>query len=433
MTLSLTNKTTRRSLTLIFTMAMAGAFSTGCSFFGGSDGKSAARSQPPVAQLDETRKTETRRADRNGESFFDPFSNEADSATDGERPRTIAATNRSRTWANPSSISVYGDLGGSSESDSVRYDGAENLMQITFSNEGADFDPDITKDGRFLVFSSTQHRPTSDIYIKRVGSRALTQLTSSPGNDVMPTFSPDGARVAFTSDRTGAWNIYVMNSNGGQAVQLTDDIAAEMHPSWSPDGSRLVYCRLGTTSNRWEVWVLDVANPAVKRFLGYGLFPKWSPTGDRILFQRSRERGERLFSVWMMDYVNGEGINPTEIISSSVAAVVNPTWSPDGRRIAFATIPNPQHELGERPYSADLWIVNLDGSGRANLTGGRFVNLMPVWGADNRILFVSDRSGRDSVWSLAPEKAILAATGPRTGGSEQNLANVPLGGRDDDN
>lgn len=314
--------------------------------------------------------------------------------------------------ANPGGLSVFGDVATEAPRTSERHDGAENLTQVSFATEGADFDPCVSRDGRSVVFASTQHRATADIYLKRVGGRSVTQLTSDPGNDVTPKFSPEGARIAFSSDRSGIWNIYIMNSTGGQAVQVTDDTDPQLHPSWSPDGSMLAYCRLSSASGRWELWVTDLNNAGVKRFLGYGLFPEWSPLGDKIMFQRSRERGDRLFSVWTLDYVNGEGQNPTEVVSSATAAIVNPSWSMDGRRIAFTTIANPTHEYGQRPDSADLWIANIDGSGRANVTGGRFVNLMPTWGPDNRLFFISDRGGRDNIWSLAPEKAILAAAGP---------------------
>ncbi len=342
--------------------------------------------------------------------FFDPFAAELSAeAAAGYPPHDmIAATSAPSGVTN---VSVYGVPSGP-VSTGLDYDGAENLMQVSFTTEGADFDPDVSGDGRFVVYASTQHHPTANIYIKRTDSRAVTQITADPGNDVMPRFSPDAARVAFASDRGGNWDIYLVNSNGGQAVQVTDDPAPELHPSWSPDGSMLCYCRLGTTSQKWELWVVEAVNPAIKRFIGYGLFPDWNPASNRIVYQRSRGRGDRLFSVWTIDFVNGEGVNPTEIVSSPFAAAVNPTWSPDGQRIAFATIPLPAPVYGQRPAGADLWIISPDGSGRANLTGGRHVNLMPTWAGDNRIYFVSDRSGADNIWSVIPEKAIQAAMGP---------------------
>ncbi len=411
-----------RITTTLFTAAafsLALFAATGCSWFGSSSNKKLTKNnQTPEASFDDVV------ADSAGESFFDPFAPmETDDAAANVHFQTIAATNQHSplTRANLGGISVYGDLHDGPLTTTPEFDGAENLMQLTFGAEGSDFDPDVSDDGKMLIYSSTRHRRTADIYVKRIGSRAVTQLTSDPGNDVMPTFSPDGARIAYSSDRSGSWDIYLTSRAGGQSVQITDDTAQELHPTWSPDGEMLAYCRLNPISQRWELWTVEADNPSVKHFMGYGLFPEWSPTQNKILFQRSRERGGRLFSVWTMDYINGEGVNPTEIISSPIAAVVNPTWAPDGKRIAFSTIPYPENDYNGAPSAADLWIVALDGSGRANLTGGRFVNLMPVWGARNQLFFISDRSGRDDIWSLIPEKAIMAASGPM---ANQNLANV---------
>lgn len=356
------------------------------------------------------------------EVVFEPFATELAAERRAGVVPTVAYSNNAPVRANTPGLSVYGEVGGRAGLTTGDYDGAENLTQVSFAPEGADFDPCIARDGKWVVYASTQHRPTPDIYVKSTSGRTVTQLTQDPASDVQPSFSPDGKRIAFASDRRGSWDIFVMSVTGGQPMQLTDDNAQELHPSWSPDGRMIAFCRLGATSGRWELWVVDVGNPAVQRFLGYGLFPEWAPVGNKILFQRSRERGDRMFSAWTIDFDNGEGVNPTEVASSPIAAVVNPAWSPDGRKIAFATIPAPLHELGQRPDVADLWIQNIDGSGRANLTGGRYVNLMPTWGADNRIYFISDRGGHDNVWSLTPDRAIVAAGGAPAGPS---FANVP--------
>jgi TolB protein len=298
----------------------------------------------------------------------------------------------------------------------------ESLAQVTFAKQGSDFDPSLSRDGNWIVFASTQHRPTSDIYIKTVNGRTITQLTADPAQDVMPSLSPDSTRVAFASNRAGSWDIYVMSVTGGQAVQVTNDPAQELHASWSPDGSSIVYSRLGQVSGRWEMWVTNIDQPMAAEFIGYGLFPTWCPvaeTGDngrdKIVFQRSRERGDRAFSVWTVDYKPGDASSPTEIATHPAAACINPTWSPDGNWIVFASVPfsGSQPVAGARPAVADLWMCCVDGSGRVNLTTGRSVNLMPSWGADSRIYFVSDRGGIENIWSIGTEKAMLAATGGR--------------------
>jgi TolB protein len=305
-------------------------------------------------------------------------------------------------------------------------DTPEGLVRLSFAEEGADFNPRLSRDGTWMVFASTQHRTTADLFKATVGGRTVTQLTSDPANDVMPAISPDGSRIAFASDRSGRWNLYMISVGGGQAVQLTNDHAHDLHPSWSPDGTRLVFCRLGARSGRWELWVLDLTRTASPEFIGYGAFPEWCPvpgTGadgaDRIVFQRGRERGDRAFSLWTIDYRPGFSGNPTQVVSGRSFSAITPTWSPDGRWIAFTAVPLSDEaawEAGESLTAAgarrtELWIASVDGSARVNVASGPHSHVMPVWGPDNRIGFVSNRAGTDNIWSISADKALAAAAG----------------------
>ena len=323
-------------------------------------------------------------------------------------------------------LSLYGDVMAGAMASSAVQTGGGNFTQVSFSQEGADFDPDVSKDGKQIVFASTQHRNTSDIYIKNVESRVVTQLTNDPANDVMPRISPDGTRIAFASNRAGNWDIYVMPIAGGRAIQITSSAADDLHPSWSPDGSQIVFCRLGEVSGQWELWITDVGNSGVAKFIGYGLFPEWCPAAgsgaggaDRIAFQKSRERGDRAFGIWTIDYKDGQAGTMTEIASSPIAACINPAWSPDGQWLAFATVPSPSawaHSTNSRPPSADLWMADLNGNTRISLTSGRAVNLMPAWGPGNRLFFVSDRGGNDNIWTMDTTKVVaLAMTNMKSG------------------
>ena len=296
-----------------------------------------------------------------------------------------------------------------------------NYSQITSTHEGSDFDPTLTPDGRTIIFASTQHRRTADLYSRDVNSQVITQLTSSPFNDVMPAISPDGQRIAFSSDRNGNWDLFVMPTGGGNAVQVTHEPAQELHASWSPDGQRLAFSRLGEVSGRWELWVIDLQNTAVAHFLGFGLFPEWCPTpgtgrngGDQMVFQRSRERGERAFSIWTIDYANGRAENPSQLAVSTFSALINPTWSPDGKQVVYASVPNPSEWasfVDAEPEAAAIHMVNADGSGLVTLTGGNSVDLMPFWGRDGNIYYVSNRNGSENIWSMSASEAIYAATG----------------------
>ncbi len=297
-----------------------------------------------------------------------------------------------------------------------------NVRQITASFAGADFDPTPTPDGKSIVFASTQHRPTADIYIKPIHSAVVTRLTDDPGQDVMPAVSPDGRFIAFCSDRNGSWDIFVMPVEGGKAVQLTNDGAHDLHPSWSPDGSRLVFCRLGQQTGRWEMWVADVTAVNNAQFIGFGLFPQWAPaagTGangaDQIMFQRSRERGDRAFSVWTLDYQSNPGTagRETEIATAPGSALINPSWSPDARFVTFAQVPYSEawaSGASARPEASVLWMMSVDGSGKVKLTDGRSIDLMPTWSRNNEIFFVSNMGGQEHLWSMELTPALRAAS-----------------------
>jgi TolB protein len=289
-----------------------------------------------------------------------------------------------------------------------------SLKQHTWSEVGADFDPDVDGSGARMVFASTRHSLKPDLYIKSLEGVALTQLTSDPASDVQPTFSPDGQRIAFASDRAGNWDIWVMDLSGGAPMQVTSTPADELHPSWSSDGERIVYCAMSEAGGAWELWISTARNAATRRFVGFGLFPKWSPSGEKILFQRARERGGRLFSIWTVELMDDEPKFPTEIAFSAGQALTLPTWSRDGSQIAYVSVPDPEGVavgnmtagatgsgggLGE---STDIWVTQADGRGQKCLTDGFGANYGPVFAPDGRLFFVSSRTGRESIWSLMP-------------------------------
>jgi TolB protein len=323
----------------------------------------------------------------------------------------------------PLSLELYGQLPVRGMALSGPADSQDNFCQMSFAAEGADFDPVVDPSGTSLVFASTRQRRTADIYIQKIGGAAVTQLTGSAGNSVMPALSPDGKKIAFCSDRGGKWDLYLMDATGGPAVQLTTDPSQNIHPSFSPDSKRLVYSSYSSPSAGWELVVIDLDNPAAQHHIGYGLFPNWAPQGDKIVFQKPRERGTRWFSIWTLEYVNGEGVRPTALAVSANAAAINPQWSPDGRQIVFSTVFNPSVAAvagpnpgaspagAGLPTQADVWVMNADGTGRTNLTRSRFLNVQPTWGHDGSIYFVSDRSNNSvqNIWSIRASALNVAA------------------------
>jgi TolB protein len=306
--------------------------------------------------------------------------------------------------SDPGNVNVFGEMK-ELRPGAVRAVGDANFQQHTFLEQGYDADVAVDPTGKWLVFSSTRDNDHANLFMQRVDGAAVVQLTSQAADDAHPAVSPDGKQIAFSSTRAGNWQIFVMDVDGKNVTQVTTGPMQAIHPSWAPDGTRLVFSALGSKSNQWELWTINLQSHE-NRMIGYGLFPAWSPSHDvdRIAFQRPRQRGSRWFSLWTLELVNGEATRVTEVVLSSNAAILSPSWSPDARRLAFATVMEPTKDVA--PHSkgrTDVWIVNADGTDRQRITDGTGTNLMPYWGSDNRVYFVSDRGGTECIWSARAE------------------------------
>ncbi|MGB9624650.1 MAG: TolB family protein, partial [Phycisphaerae bacterium] len=117
-------------------------------------------------------------------------------------------------------VSLFGEF---PDSETIPFEArpVHSLLQHTDCPEGADFDPAVDPSGRWLAFASTRHARKPDIYLKRAGGAAITQITSDPASDIQPEFSPDGKRIAFASDRAGNFDIWVVGIDGSEPTQLT--------------------------------------------------------------------------------------------------------------------------------------------------------------------------------------------------------------------
>jgi TolB protein len=318
-------------------------------------------------------------------------------------------------------ITLFGDLPGTGGAQ-YRTRTAVGLKQHTFSVDGSDFDPDLdAKSGR-VVFASTRHHLEPDLYMKSADGVAVTQLTADPAADIQPAFSPDGQRVAFTSNRSGNWDLWVIDLQVGRPVQITDTLSDEIHPTWSPDGKRLVYSRLAPYGGQWELWVSDAKSGGRDFFVGFGLFPEWSPNSDTILYQRARERGSHRFSIWTLELINGEPQFPVEVAAGTPdQAFIQPTWSVDGSLIVFTSVPVPRaltpgpagepmpaEVLAQAAQPSDIWLMAASGEGRVCLTDGYASNFGPCLGRGGRVFFTSDRGGTETIWSMQPSRGQLA-------------------------
>lgn len=232
----------------------------------------------------------------------------------------------------------------------MRADGSE-MRELT-DNDSYDGHPDLFADER-IVFVSDRDGD-EEIYRMNADGSAQTRLTTSPGTDNCPAWSPDGDQIAFRSDRTGASEIFVMTADGSDLQQLTTD-GGNTCPDWAPDGARIVYASASEDGSRIRIQEVDGGGVTDLTGGSRDLSPSWSPDGDHVAF--TRERNDN----WDVYVVAADGGNPVRL-SSDPADDRNPFWGPNSDRVLFSS------ERGFTTGASEFWAVRPDGSDLEQVT-----------------------------------------------------------------
>jgi hypothetical protein len=195
--------------------------------------------------------------------------------------------------------------------------------------------------------------------------------------------SPDGTRVAFDSDRDGTRGIYVANRDGRGVRRVSGEGFAAL-PSWSPDGTRLAFVRAERENeNVWNLWMRDLESGTVRQVSfhreGKTSSASWFPDGTRI----SYSQGSRL---WILDLESGRG---REFATPSGSRLHSPAVSPDGARIIF------------QADRDGAWLLDLQKGGMRRVLEDRSAQALS-WSPDGRR--VAYYSRRDATWIISPPK-----------------------------
>jgi Tol biopolymer transport system component len=277
---------------------------------------------------------------------------------DGSGQRRLAPAHPGR-WSPDGQKLAFGG-------DDIYVINADGSDQVKLTSDPGWDDGDLawSPDGRAIAFRR-QLPPdgrSSEIHVMNAdGSeqRMLTRIAQQLGDPVDLAWSPRGNKIAL-SRRDGNLEIYVMNTDGSEQRRLTRNTVRDSNPVWSPDGRRIAF------EHNWQVWVMNADGSGQRRLTrngGRNFAPAWSPDGRRIAFERRLGRVQsvdwcsgcgtaRIFEVWV---TNADGSGQQSLTPRGA----KPSWSPDGRRIAF---------VSKRDGNAEIYAMNADGSGQRNLT-----------------------------------------------------------------
>ena len=239
--------------------------------------------------------------------------------------------------------------------------------------------------GRIVFASSSLGDENLGIYVMdEDGSDVDRLMNTTTFNILFLSWSPDGRRIAFSSDRDGNYEIYVTNEDGLGVTRLTNNTALDGNPSWSPDGRRIAF--VSDRDENFGIYVMGVDGSDVVRLTNAATLdsiPSWSPDGRRIAFVSDRDGNDEIY------VINADGSDVTRL-TNNTAQDVNSSWSPDGRRIAF---------VSDRDGNYEIYVMNADGSDVMRLTNNTAWDLSPFWSLDSRRIAFSSLDLEDGTSS----------------------------------
>lgn len=283
----------------------------------------------------------------------------------------------------PATIPIAGETGKDTKWDVSAPRGAVLKDVPIRTDQGTWMDVDVSPDGRSIAFSLL-----GDIYTMPITGGTPTRIAEGLAWEIQPRFSPDGNRIAFTSDRGGGDNIWIMNTDGSNKLQVTkEDFRLLNQPSWSPDGQYIVAKKHFTTqrsAGTGEVWLYHVSggggvqlvkrsSEVLQKELGE---PIYAPDGNAIyytrnttsgpIFEYAQDSNAGIFSIERYEIDTGEVTTAV----GGYGGAVRPTPSPDGKSIAF---------VRRDKDKSQLWVKDLASGRERMIYGSLDKDLQETW------------------------------------------------------
>jgi TolB protein len=261
-------------------------------------------------------------------------------------------------------IAFHSDRTGDKEIYLMDWDGA-NERRIT-AHQSVSLFPSWTSDGAGVAYVSYLDGAPG-IYVADLATGRKRPLVTGGAFNTSPTFSPDGRRMAFTRSIDGNTEVFVAGADGSSPRRLTYSGAIDTNPAWSPSGNEIAFT--SSRTGRPDVWVVDPEGTNLQRISTGGDYndgASWSPDGTRIAY--ATRRGG-VFQIAVTDRITLE----TTVVTSGPGNKESPSFSPDGKKIAYS------HSFpGRSGTQTQIWVMDADGRNPKQLTS-EANNFAPAW------------------------------------------------------
>jgi Tol biopolymer transport system component len=223
------------------------------------------------------------------------------------------------------------------------------------------------------------------------------QLTAGTGYDGFLAFAPDGKSIAFSSDRSGALEIYVQGVvPGSTATALTSNGKHNVRPVWSPDAQFIAYHEMAANG----IWIVPSRGGVARKVSDFGSHPAWSPDGRRLAFHslpttviNSLGIPGALSTIWIVDALGRHPPTAVTTAGEPAGPHLAPAWLPDSRRLLFAVPAGPGSGRGP-----SLWSVDVETRRLLKISANERITAEYTLAPDGRGLYFQGRSS--AIWWL---------------------------------
>ena len=233
-----------------------------------------------------------------------------------------------------------------------------------------------------IAFSSNRDGAL-DIYIMNPDGSGQVNLTRHKASDFSPVWSPTGEHILFVSNRDGRHDLFLMDADGRNVRRVFKKMAQRIEPTWAPDGQRIAY---HAEMPQWSIQtatIQGIGGVQVALAEVQGGNPSWSPDGEDIAFVGGAD-SRRIYIAELRTRTK------RAFLPNEQPWMYGPAWSPDGTKLAFSWL---KWGLGDRNA---IYVANRDGSGLKQIGKPALGILQLAWSPDGeKLVYVEEAVERD--------------------------------------